>query len=85
MIDSTPYFLIATNLQWGFDRRIKSDIESQYPDKCHTIKQTKNRYRTYLLTALHYNQVEQKINQQVDLSSSTIFEGDLIGSILQYS
>ena len=60
------------------------DILEKYPDRYHTIGQSKNRYDTHLLTVMQYNAVEQKMNEQADPIASVIVEGDRIISVLQY-
>ena len=55
IVDGIPCFIIATN-QDGFDSQIKSDMEEQHPNQCHTIGD--DNYWNWLLTVMQYNSVE---------------------------
>ena len=75
MVNDTPCFIV-TSLVLG--RQFKQDIkeiENQYPEKCHTNGMFLNNW-TWLLTKLQYNPVEQKLNDNVDPSASSIIKGD---------
>ena len=60
-------------------------MEEQYPNQCHTIGQGRGRLDTNLLTVMKYNAVEQKMNEQFDLTASALVIGDWIRSLVQYS
>ena len=83
MLNGVPFLLIATT-QSGFDKQIKCEIEEKYPNKCHTLGYTEYD-DTFLLTVMQYDAMEQKMNEQVDLTASALVIGDRIVSLIRYS
>ena len=79
MINSVPFLIVAF---YGLDDEIKCEIEEKYPNQCHTIGKYTD---PYLLTVMQYNAVEQKMNEQVDLTASALVVGCGLRSLLQYS